>query len=454
MQVPKANEMKLDGPRELFLQEKTPIMLCGFSGGADSTAALLTAYQLQQDCGFSLVAVHFDHGLRSESAEEAEYCRKFCSDREIEFLSVKLNIRHSESGIENAARQARLAEWKKLSQQYNNAAVITGHHANDRCENLFLRLFRGSNVSGLTGLRSTSVVEKVKFIRPLLTFSRVEIEEFLRENNVHSWVTDKSNFDSAMLRNYLRNEILPGIVKKIPFADSGLMKSVDSLLCDADYIESQAEEIFKSSNINDRKFWCDLHDAVAVRILRKFLSVNSGCDIPVSSDSFFRFKAAVAVKNSEAKIVPVGKDLNIIIQNDAVDVLKNAPVQIFWNWKKVQSVKFGDITFFCRYTDGPDKTGAHCASFDADLLDDTVVLSVPETGERFVPFGRKNSESIKKLRVDRKIPAYPVLPVMRLEGGKALWLPFIRNGNDFTVSDKTKKTVTFYASKDSISDKR
>ena len=447
-------KMKLDVPRELFLKEKTPVMLCGFSGGADSTAALLASYRLQQECGFTLVAVHFNHGLRKESDAEETYCEGFCRERSIKFLSIKLNVSNSGSGIENAARQARLAEWKRLSAEYNGAAVITGHHSNDRCENLFLRLFRGSNVSGLTGLRSTSVVENVKFVRPLLEFSRAEIEEFLHQNKINFWVTDQSNFDSAMLRNYLRNEVLPGIIKKIPFANSGLAKSVNSLLCDADYIEMQAEQIYKESDVSDRNFWCSQHDAVSVRLLRKFLAEKSAQDIPVSSDTFLRFKAAVAVKNSEPKLVPIGKNLNIIIQNDTVDIMQEAPERIVWNWRTQEYIKFGSITFCRKYTDVPDKSGAHCASFDADLLEDTLLFTPPEIGERFVPFSRNSSESIKKLRVDRKIPAYPVLPVMRLENGKALWLPFIRNGNDFSVTSDTANTVTFYASREANSDSK
>ena len=166
--------MKLDEIRTLFLREMTPEMLCGFSGGADSTAALVVAARLQQECGFSLTAVHFNHQLRKEADYEEEWCRNFASSLGVDFISMKLDVPHLENGMENAARQARLAAWKILSSQHSNAAVITGHHADDMCENLFLRIFRGSNASGLAGLRSTSTVENVKFIRPLLGVTKSE----------------------------------------------------------------------------------------------------------------------------------------------------------------------------------------------------------------------------------------------------------------------------------------
>ena len=446
--------MKLDEARALFFREKPSVVLCGFSGGADSTAALLVAFQLCQECGSRLVAVHFDHGLREESASEAKWCEEFCRRRAIEFTAVKLEIPHMQSGVENAARQARLVQWKRLTAEYGNAVVVTGHHANDKCENLFLRLFRGSNVSGLTGLRSVSVVEKVRFLRPLLGVTRAEIEEFLRLNGVTSWVTDKSNFDSAMLRNYLRNEVLPGLSDRIPFAGAGLAKSMESLLCDAEYIEQQADMIFESSDVKKRSFWSSLHDALAVRVFRKFLSVHAGLDIPVSSETFLRFKKEVSNESSEPRLVPVAKDISIIIQNDAVDILHDVPEPLTWRWREQDSVCFGDVVICRKYTDAPDKSSVNCASFDASLLDDELILSAPESGEKFTAYSRKNPESIKKLRTDRKIAAYPVLPVLRQSSGTALWLPFIRTGNLCLVSDSTKEIVTFYASKVSNSNNK
>lgn len=454
MQVQEANEMKLDSARELFLREKTPVMLCGFSGGADSTAALCVSDLLKNECGFSLVAVHFDHGLRKESASEAEWCQEFCAARNIRCIVEKLNVSSDGGGLENAARQARLAAWKRLSALHGNAAVITGHHANDKCENLFLRLFRGSNASGLTGMRSVSVVEQIKFIRPLLNVTKSEIEEYLRRNGIESWMVDQSNFDSAMLRNYLRNEVIPGIVKRAPFAGAGLMKSLDVLACDADFIEQEAEKIYSSGNVNARTFWMALHDAVAVRVLRKYLAKESGNDVPVSADSFARFKSEVSKNKSEMRIIPVGGGVEIAVQGERVDILHPAPQQLIWNWKTQESVQFGEFIIERRYTSSADKAGADRASFDAALLDDTVMLSAAVEGEKFVPFGRKSPENIKKLRVDRKIPSYPVLPVFRDLTGNALWLPFVRNGNRCLVSSDTKEIVTFYAKRVSKSDSR
>ena len=439
--------MKLDEIKRFFLKEKTPVMLCGFSGGADSTAALVISAGLQKECGFTLVAVHFNHGVRKEADREEEWCRQFCSSRGIDFVSMKLDVPHLENGIENAARQARLAAWKKFSCQYSGAAVITGHHADDKCENLFLRIFRGSNSTGLTGLRSTSVVENIKFVRPLLGVTKRELESYLVDNSICDWVTDNSNFDSAMLRNALRNQLIPEIVRRAPFAASGIRKTLEVLECDADFIEQTADNCFKNGRLFDRNYWCSLHDAVAVRVLRRFLEQEYGRDVPVSGAGFERFKKEIAVVASEPRIVPVGDGMNIMVQSNKVMCVHCTPPKSVWKWREQSEIRFGDTCLTWRYTDAPDKGSAETASFDADKLDDVLLLSAPENGEKFIPFGRSSAESIKKLRTDRKIGAYPVLPVLRLESGRAVWLPFIRNGNECLVDSSTTSVVTFYASK-------
>ena len=447
--------MKLDEIRQFFLKEKTPVMLCGFSGGADSTAALVLSAELQKECGFSLVAVHFNHGLRAESDSEEAWCKEFCSSRKIAFISMKLDVPHLDNGIENAARQARLAAWKKLSKQYSGAAVITGHHADDKCENLFLRLFRGSNSSGLTGLRSVSVVENVKFLRPLLGVTKKELEVYLLENSVDTWMTDNSNFDPAMLRNALRNLLIPEILRRAPFAASGIRRTLEVLECDADFIEQEADKFFKNGNLSDRLYWCSLHDAVAVRVLRRFLEQEYGRDVPVSRAGFERFRMETAFFSSEPRIVPINEGMEIIVQGDRVMCVHAAPSAIVWKWREQPEVRFGDICIKWSCTDVPERGGAESASFDAEKIGDALLLSVPETGERFVPFGRSSAVSIKKLRTDRKIAAYPVLPVVRLaSSGRAVWLPFIRNGNECLADSSTRSIVTFYVSREPNSSSR
>ena len=168
----------MDFSEQLFAKFSGCRIFCGFSGGADSTAALLLARKYQKRFGYDLSAVHFNHHLRgAESDREAQDAEKFAKSLDIPFQCIDLVIPPGEN-LESAARNARLEFWKKIAPP--GSAVLLGHHADDRRENLLIRLCRGSNSWGLSSMRAESTVEGVTFIRPLLKMTRQEIERFLR----------------------------------------------------------------------------------------------------------------------------------------------------------------------------------------------------------------------------------------------------------------------------------
>ena len=104
------------------MDDEKKTLLVGFSGGADSTAALLLLHESLEH-GNRLVAVHFNHHLRGvESDLEAENAARFAFERNIEFRLIDLNIAPG-GNLEARARQARLEAWKKLSCEYENAVA-------------------------------------------------------------------------------------------------------------------------------------------------------------------------------------------------------------------------------------------------------------------------------------------------------------------------------------------
>ena len=116
--------MNIELCRNVFSSGKYRTLLCGFSGGADSTAALLAAAHFRKELDFELIAVHFDHHLRPESGAEAEAAKSFAKTRNIPFVKIDLCISDDGSGIENAARTERLAHWKRLAERYPESAVV------------------------------------------------------------------------------------------------------------------------------------------------------------------------------------------------------------------------------------------------------------------------------------------------------------------------------------------
>jgi tRNA(Ile)-lysidine synthase len=166
-----------------------------FSGGPDSLALLLLCHASFPG---QTKAATVDHGLRAESADEARHCATIC---------VGLGIPHTmlapatpiTGSLQAAARTARyqlLSEWADANAISH---ILTGHHADDQAETLFMRLNRGSGLAGLAGIRATNG----RIVRPVLGWRRDELAGLAKLSGL-SAIADPSNqndrFDRARIR--------------------------------------------------------------------------------------------------------------------------------------------------------------------------------------------------------------------------------------------------------------
>ena len=429
------------------MNETKKTFLVGFSGGADSTAALLMLHERMKN-GNRLVAVHFNHHLRgAESDSEAENARHFAESRNIEFRLIDLDIAPV-SNLEARARQARLDAWKKLVSEYENAVVVTGHHKDDCIENMFLRMGRGSNVSGLTGLQITSEVEGVKFFRPLINHSRKEIEDFLFERGITSWAVDSSNLNCDYTRNTLRNRILPELYRLFPGGRKAIEKSLSNLADDAAFIDSEALSRYR--NAGDRfevEFWRSQPRALAVRMLKMLCREFFADDAPLSSGAMESFYTMTEEQRSGLCVLDEKRKL-YFAGGRIFPFEKSELFELEWDFRNQTAIELpGKWRIGCEMVATlPENCGQWEAFFDLDLLGKTLTLTFAGAGEKMVPFGRENPVSLKKLRVDAKIPALLTPPVLKDEK-QIIWFPGIRRSNSAVVTGKSR-IIRFFIEKD------
>ena len=178
----------------------------GFSGGADSTALAIILRCL----GCAVTLAHVDHGLRPESAAEAEAAVAFAAR-----LGVPCRVRRTAvaalaqvqgCGLEEAGRQARYAFFGELLASGDAGWIATGHHLDDLGEDVLLRLTRGTGWPGLGGMPAVDVSRRL--VRPLLTTQREAVERFLKALG-ETWLEDASNQRDDFRRNRIRHHVLP-----------------------------------------------------------------------------------------------------------------------------------------------------------------------------------------------------------------------------------------------------
>lgn len=200
-------------------------IIIGLSGGPDSVLLLLALKHIAPTYNLTLHAAHLDHEWRKESADEAQFCKELCNQ-----LNIPIHIKkiseitqkfRSNGSREELARKYRSYFFHELFQKYNAQSVALAHHLDDQIETFFIRLIRGSTITGLSSIKPYAY----RRIRPLLTIRKQEIITFLTDNNINFCV-DSSNESLEYLRNRIRHTLIPALEK----TDSRSIKTIEKTI--------------------------------------------------------------------------------------------------------------------------------------------------------------------------------------------------------------------------------
>ena len=174
------------------------------SGGGDSMAMLhlMNAWAQDNDCILSVATVN--HGLRPEAHAETQMVQRACKRMGVPCATLMWTDWDKVGNLQNAARQARIDLLNVWAQENAIDAIATGHTADDQAETFLLRLARGSGVDGLSGMATLRKRDGTIWFRPLLTFRRAELRQFLKSKRI-KWVDDPSNDDDRFDRIKMRN---------------------------------------------------------------------------------------------------------------------------------------------------------------------------------------------------------------------------------------------------------
>jgi len=217
--------------------------LCiALSGGLDSTVLLRALADITRERPgvFTVRAVHIDHQLQPQSAHWRQQCERLASATGIEFAYRTVQVTASESmGIEAAARAARYDALR--SQLASGEGLLTAHHADDQLETVLLALTRGAGVSGLAAMPACQPCGPGWHLRPLLAFSRSELEQWARQQGL-SWIDDPSNDDRHFSRNYLRHQVVPLLRQRWPSIEHSVARSASHLAEAGSLLEGLARQ--------------------------------------------------------------------------------------------------------------------------------------------------------------------------------------------------------------------
>lgn len=356
--------------REYHLISHGDTITCAVSGGADSMALLWAMYLLKEEWELDLRAAHFNHHLRGEESQRDEqFVRDFCDGYGIPLTVGHGHVTSGKKGLEAAARDARYSFLRTLP-----GKIATAHTADDNAETVLMHLVRGTGLKGLGGITPVNG----SIIRPLLSVTRQDIEDFLSEYSLE-FITDSSNETDDFLRNRLRHHVLPYLRAENPrFAEN--TSAMALRLRQDESALSQLSSIPQPPQVDVLR---NMPSALRSRALDSFLK-SSGVKEP-EAPHIRQAEALVFSSNPSARSrfpggVTIGRNYGIL---EKLDAPSSAP-----RWQMSCSA----ATEICNTP----------TTFTVNPVG-TVILRPRQSGDAIrLPGGTK---SLKKLFIDRKIPA-------------------------------------------------
>ena len=188
-------------------------LLIAISGGLDSVVLTHLCHQLK----LNIALAHCNFNLRgNESDGDEEFVLQLAEDLDLEVFIESFETedyaKTYKLSTQMAARELRYNWFEELAEQLNFDFILTAHHADDNLETFLINLSRGTGLDGLMGIPEVNN----KIVRPLLTFSREDIETYAKTNKL-TWREDSSNASNKYLRNKLRHDVIPVLKEINPF---------------------------------------------------------------------------------------------------------------------------------------------------------------------------------------------------------------------------------------------
>lgn len=166
------------------------------SGGVDSVALL---HMLKSDSDLELIVAHFDHGIRSDSSDNAAFVAGLAQLWGFEYVPGVASLGVSAS--EDVARKYRYAFLREVNLRNNSKAIVVAHHQDDVIETALINVMRGTKRRGFVSLQSTDVIK-----RPLLAITKAEIHDYAALHGLE-WFEDSTNQEMKYTRNQVRAQL-------------------------------------------------------------------------------------------------------------------------------------------------------------------------------------------------------------------------------------------------------
>lgn len=425
--------------------KNTDYIVVGVSGGADSVALLdLLLNSIDHS---KIVVAHVNHHVRIESDIEEEYLRNFCLERNIIFETTKF-LEYKENNFENEARKRRYKFYEKLLLKYSSNFLFLAHHGDDLIETVMMKIVRGSNLTGYSGIKEITSKKNYFIIRPLLKFTKEDIITYNKDNNL-IYFNDKTNEDINYTRNRYRKTILPLLKKEDPLVHLKFLKYSNILQEYDSYITKICQDLITKKyqdkiKINDFKEEDPFIQKNIIYLLLVKLYNNE--------DNLIKEKHLINILNIIKSTKPNQKTnlpKGYIAIKEYNEVYFTKKIKDKTNYK-IELKPFNIIdNHIIKKIDNTNNNGNDICILDSSTIALPLYIRNRKDGDYLEVKNLKGKKKVKELFIEAKIPlnkrnSYPLLVD---SNDNILWVPNIKKSKFNTVKNQNYDIILKYQEK-------
>lgn len=420
---------------------KSSRLLVALSGGIDSVALV----HLLKTAGYQFAIAHCNFQLRAEANADEDFCRQLALVSETPFYTIRFNTQQyatvNKISIQMAARQLRYQWFEQIRQQHGYDYIALAHHQNDTVETILLNLVRGTGIAGMHGI----LPKNGYLVRPMLCFTRTEIEQVLTENTL-AYVEDSSNASVKYARNKIRHLVVPKLKELNP----------------------ALEQTFESN----LKHFRELEQLLELKVdeERKNLFNYKGEEISIAIDAIkhlnpqrlLLFKLLQPYGFVEAQVEDIIASLNkhagrrfetaagyfLLLDRGKVIIGKHYETLPDVTLTGIdEEVTYGSFKLSVVEKEEPIvvKGDAMKVSVDADKLSYPLLVRHWRQSDCFFPLGMRGRKKLSDFFVNLKVPLHKknTIPLLVNGNGDIVWIGGYRLDDRYKVTNNTKKVTIF-----------
>ena len=406
--------------------------LLALSGGIDSVVLA----HLWRTCQWPFEVAHCNFKLRGEESDgDAEFVQSLCKSwgitcHDTTFDTNAYAVEHKLS-TQEAARHLRYDYFNQIAANEEFEYILTAHHKNDQFETFLINTLRGTGLKGLTGIPA----QNGKVIRPLLDFSREDILNYARENNL-KWREDASNQSTHYLRNAIRLKVMPELLALRPKLLEEFGHTLEHLQGAQALIESHLLNI-KPHLIKETLNGFEL----PIEAWRPLQNKKIYLFYLLSPYGFTQWDDIVLLMEAQSGKV-IYSDTHRLLKNRSRLLLELKHDINYYNiliYNKLNTIKFSNQSLNIATIETQELASSTAICVDADLLEFPLTLRLWQPGDRFQPVGMAGTKKVSKYLKDEAVSMFDKSRQWVLcSGEKIVWVLGRRADQRFSVNAKTK----------------